>query len=138
MSVGEGIHAMAQRIKSVLTPTQLEIMQLVWDRGELSVAQVWKLLAGRRSVARNTVQTMLTRLADKGWLLVRAEGKAFYFRASRPRKSTVRGIMSQLIDTVFDGSAGRLVMTLLDDRRIPADELRRIRERIERAERRER
>jgi BlaI family penicillinase repressor len=128
---------MAKRIKPGLTPTQLEIMQLVWDHGELSVAQVWKLLAGRRAVARNTVQTMLTRLANRGWLLVRAEGNAFYFRAGQPRKSAVRGIMSQLIDTVFEGSAGRLVMTLLDDRRIPADELRRIRERIERAERKE-
>ena len=126
---------MAKRTKSTLTPAQLEIMNLVWEHGELSVAEVRALLSDRRPLARNTVQTMLTRLAERGWLLVRAEGKTFYFRAGQPRKSAVRGMMSQLIDSVFGGSASRLVMTLLDNRQISSAELRRIRERIDRAER---
>jgi BlaI family penicillinase repressor len=125
---------MAKRTKSTLTLAQLEIMDLIWEHGELSVAQVRALLDARRPLARNTVQTMLTRLAERGWLLVRAEGKTFFFRASQPRKSAVRGMMSQIIDSVFGGSASRLVMTLLDNRQISATELRRIRERIDRAE----
>jgi predicted transcriptional regulator len=44
-----------------LSPAQLEIMNFFWDHGELSVAQVWKLVGGRRPIARNTIQTMLTR-----------------------------------------------------------------------------
>ena len=110
-------------------------MNLVWDHGELTATQVWKMLAGRRSVARNTVQTMLTRLADKGWLAVRAEGKTFYFRGSQHRQSAVRIMIKQFVDSVFDGSASRLVMTLLDDRRIPADEIRQIHKLIADAER---
>ncbi len=126
---------MAKQRKSPLTPAQLEIMDLIWDHGELSVAQVRTLLGTRRPLARNTVQTMLTRLADRGWLLVRAEGKTFFFRAGQPRKSAVRGMMSQIIDSVFGGSASRLVMTLLDNRQISSADLKRIRERIDRAER---
>ena len=53
-----------------LSEAQLEIMNGVWDHGEVTVAEVGKVLAGRRSVARNTVQTVLTRLEDKGWLRV--------------------------------------------------------------------
>src|ERR1017187_1500129 len=105
---------------SSLTPAQLEIMNLFWEQGELGVAQVWKLLGERRDVARNTVQTMLTRLVEKGWLIVRAEGNAFYFQASRPRESTLRGMVSQLVDTAFGGSPTGLVMALLEDRRITA------------------
>jgi predicted transcriptional regulator len=126
---------MAKQRKSPLTPAQLEIMDLIWEHGELSVAQVRALLGARRPLARNTVQTMLTRLAERGWLLVRAEGKTHFFRAGQPRKSAVRGMMSQLIDTVFGGSASRLVMTLLDNRQISSADLKRIRERIDRAER---
>ena len=117
-----------------LPPAQLEIMNLFWDRGELGVAQVWKLLGGRRPIARNTVQTMLTRLTDRGWLQARAEGKAFVFRAARPRKAAMRGIVGQLVETAFAGSAGDLIMTLLESRRISPDEGVRIRELIERAE----
>ena len=125
---------MRQSNPSRLTPAQLEIMNLFWEQGELGVAQAWKLLAGRRNVARNTVQTMLTRLVEKGWLIVRAEGNAFFFQASRPRESTLRGMVSQLVDTAFGGSPTGLVMALLEDRRITAGEASRIRELIDRAQ----
>jgi len=120
--------------ESKLTPAQLEIMNLFWEQGELGVAQVWKLLSARRKVARNTVQTMLTRLVERGWLLARPEGKAFCFRASRPRKSTLRRMVSQLLDTAFDGSASGMVMALLEARRLSADEAQRIRTLIDRSQ----
>jgi len=109
-------------------------MNLLWDQGELGVAQVWRLLSERRKVARNTVQTTLTRLVEKGWLKVRVEANAFYFRAARPRGSTLRGIVGQLVDTAFAGSAPGLVMALLEDRRISPEEARKIRELIDRAQ----
>jgi BlaI family transcriptional regulator, penicillinase repressor len=120
--------------ESKLTPAQLEIMNLFWERGELGVAQVWKLLSARRKVARNTVQTMLTRLVERGWLLARPEGKAFCFRASRPRKSTLRRMVSQLLDTAFDGSASGMVMALLEARRLSPDEAQHIRTLIDRSQ----
>ena len=114
-----------------LTPAQLEIMNLFWQHGELGVAQVRQMLSSRRAIARNTVQTMLKRLADKGWLHARAQGNAFYFRAARPRKSTLRGMLSQLLDSAFGGSASGLVMALMESRRISPAEARRIRELID-------
>ena len=124
----------AHPLQSKLTPAQLEIMNLFWEQGELGVAQVWKLLSARRKVARNTVQTMLTRLVERGWLLARPEGKAFCFRASRPRKSTLRRMVSQLLDTAFNGSASGMVMALLEARRLSADEAQRIRTLIDRSQ----
>lgn len=117
-----------------LTPGQLEIMNLFWEQGELGVAQVWKLLSERRRVARNTVQTMLARLVDKGWLQARASGNAFYFRAARARRSTLRGMVAQLLDTAFAGSTSRMVMTLLEARRLSPDEAQHIRALIEKAQ----
>ena len=114
-----------------LTPAQLEIMNLFWEHGELGVAQVWQLLTEHKTVARNTVQTMLKRLADKGWLQPRAQGNAFYFRAARPRKSTLRGMLGQLLDGAFGGSPSGLVMALMESRRISPAEAQRIRELID-------
>jgi len=114
-----------------LTPAQLEIMNLFWQHGELGVAQVRQMLSSRRAIARNTVQTMLKRLADKGWLHARAQGNAFYFRAARPRKSTLRGMLGQLLDGAFGGSASGLVMALMEARRVSPAEARRIRELID-------
>ncbi len=76
---------------------------------------------------------MLTRLADKGWLHVRAEGNTFYYRAARARKSAVHGLLTGLLDTAFSGSASGLIMALLESRRLSSEDARRIRELIDRA-----
>jgi predicted transcriptional regulator len=130
------VNIVSRTAGSSLTAVQLEIMNLFWEEGELGVAQVWKLLSSRRPVARNTVQTTLTRLVEKGWLRSRAEGNTFYFRAARPRKSTLRALVTRLVDTAFGGSASGLVMTLLESGRISIEEAERIRQVIDRAPRR--
>jgi len=125
---------MAGASKPTLTRPQLEIINFFWEHGELGVAQVWELLSARRKIARNTVQTTLTRLVDKGWLKVRVESNAFYFRAARARRATLRQILSQLVDTAFGGSASGLVMTLLENRQVSREEAQRIRELIDRTQ----
>jgi BlaI family penicillinase repressor len=117
-----------------LSVAQTEIMNVVWEQGEVTLAQVYAALAARRALARNTVQTQLTRLVEKGWLLHRSEGKAFYYRATVPRDAARSRVVQRLVDAVFGGSAEGLVMTLLDGRKLSKEEADRIRALIERAE----
>jgi predicted transcriptional regulator len=113
----------------------MEIMNLVWDRGEVTVAEVWEALRGKRAIARNTVQTTMTRLDEKGWLKHRAAGKTFHYSAAAERESALTQVVSRLVDSAFAGSAEGLVMALLDGRGVSEAEAARIREMIEGAER---
>lgn len=117
-----------------LSEAQTEIMNVVWEHGEVTMAEVWTTLSARREVARNTVQTQLTRLVEKGWLRYRTAGKAFYYRATVARDEARRQVVQRLVDAAFDGSAEGLVMTLLDGRRLSREEADRIRALIEQAE----
>ena len=110
-----------------LTPAQMEIMELVWDQGEIGVAEVWKALSERRPVARNTVQTTLARLHERGWLRVRAAGNAFVYSAVRPRQSVVSRMVERLADTAFGGSLSGLVAAIVESPRLSDAEARRIR-----------
>jgi predicted transcriptional regulator len=123
-----------EQTRPQLSEAQMEIMNLVWERGEVTVAQVWQALREKRAVARNTVQTTMTRLDEKGWLTHRAEGKTFYYSAAAERESALSQVVSRLVDTTFAGSAEGLVMALLDGRGVSEREAARIREMIERAE----
>ena len=120
-----------------LSEAQMEIMSVVWESAQgASVSDVWKALAAKRAVARNTVQTMLVRLEEKGWLTHRdGPGGGFIYLAKRPRHSAVRKMVSKLVETAFAGSADDLVMALIQGRGVSKDEARRIREMIEKAER---
>jgi len=117
-----------------LSEAQLEIMNVIWDRGEATVADVWRALAARRKVARNTVLTMVQRLEEKGWLRRDTGGHAHRYRASVPRGATLGTMVRRLVETAFAGSAEGLVLALLDGRGVSKDEADRIRAMIDRAE----
>ena len=120
-----------------LSDAQMELMNLVWDAGDegATVMGVWKALAARRPLARNTVQTMFVRLEEKGWLRHVEEGPGFRYFARRPRDSTLRRLVSRLVETAFAGSADGLVTALLQGRGVSKDEAERIRALIDAAER---
>ena len=109
-----------------LSAAQLEMMDVVWECGAVSVAEVWAALGGERKLTRNTVQTTMTRLEGKGWLAHRVVGQSFLYRAARPREDTLNTLVTRLVETAFRGSAEGLVMALVDGRGLSADERRRI------------
>jgi BlaI family penicillinase repressor len=119
-----------------LSAFQLEIMNVVWELGECAVADVLGELQRRRPCARNTVQTMMTRLEDKGWLRHRDVGGKFVFRAAIRREHAQRKLLEQVVETVFDGSAEGLLLTLLTDCKLSPAEASRIRRMINEAEKR--
>ena len=97
-----------------LSDVQLEIMNVFWKRREATVGEVWQVLAARRNVARNTVQTLIVRLKDKGWLKYRIIDNTQHFRPAVPLKKVQRQLVRKMVDLAFGGSAERLVATLLE------------------------
>ena len=118
-----------------LSEAQLEIMNVVWRAGEATVGEIWKALAGRRKVARNTVLTLMERLEKKGWLRRRVDGHVYRYSAAVGREATLGKIVGRLVDTAFDGSTEGLMMALLDERGVTPAEAERIREMIDKAKR---
>jgi predicted transcriptional regulator len=110
-----------------LTPAQGEIMDIVWDRGEVSASEVRRVLSQTREVARNTVRTLLERMEEKGWISHREEGRTFLYSATQPRHATIGRKVQEVIETICGGSAEALVTALLDYRGLSSGELERIR-----------
>ena len=119
---------------NTLTTAQREIMEIVWKRGEVTVAEVRDTIAANREVARTTVQTMMVRLEDRGWLTHREDGRTFVYSAKRPRKVSLGAKVSQMVDQLFAGSPEELVTALIEYRGLTADEAIRIRDMIHQAE----
>jgi BlaI family transcriptional regulator, penicillinase repressor len=120
----------------LLAEAQLEIMNILWRSGGGTVAQVLEQVRLRRPVSRNTVQTMLSRLDEKGWLKHRDEDGTFYYLPVIPREKAQHQVLGQVIDTVFDGSTAGIVMALLQNRSLTREEAARIRRMIKDAEER--
>ena len=124
---------MAKPSLPALSDAQLEIMTLVWDRGEVTVGEVWGVLSARRKVARNTVRTLLERMEQKGWLKHREDGRTYLYSAAQPRPAAIGQAVLNVVDHVCGGSPEVLLTALLDHRGVTADELARIRAMLDKA-----
>ncbi|HAW28368.1 MAG TPA: penicillinase repressor [Planctomycetaceae bacterium] len=125
---------MAKADTTPLTEIQREMMEIVWQREEVTVSEVRDALSAQRPLARNTVQTMLVRLEEKGWLKHREQGRTFVYSANRPRTVSLGAKVSQMVGRLFAGSPEEMVTALLEYRGLSADEAERIRAMIEAAE----
>ena len=92
------------------------------------------LISAKRPIARNTVQTTLVRLEDKGWLKHRQVANAFRYSPVVERQTSLGGMLCNLVDDAFEGSVEGLVMTLLQERSLSAGEADRIRKMIDHSE----
>jgi predicted transcriptional regulator len=116
-----------------LSPAQNQIMDIVWERGEVTASEVRRALAQSRQVARNTVRTLLERMEHKGWLTHREEGRTYLYAAAQPRQHTIGQKVHEIVETICGGSPEALVNALLDYRGLSSDELKRIRELLDEA-----
>lgn len=110
-----------------LSESQREIMEIIWDLGEATVSDVRDVLLRRRSVARNTVRTLIERMEEKGWLTHRHEERTYFYSAALPRDVLVGQKVVQVIDQVCGGSPETLMAALLDYRGMSTAELERVR-----------
>ncbi len=126
---------MGKHDASPLTETQREIMEVVWELGGATVSDVQGRIAARREVARNTVQTLMVRLEEKGWLRHVEQGRKFVYSATRPRTTSLGARVAHMVDFLFGGSPEQLVNALLEYRSLSESELQNIRDMIDQADR---
>jgi BlaI family transcriptional regulator, penicillinase repressor len=120
---------MAKRDEPPALPSdaQVEVLNVLWERGEATVGELWQAISAQRPVARNTVLTLVTRLEEKGWLRRHEEGNVLRYSAVVPKQTALRQIARRLVDTAFGGSAEGLIMTLLGGGDLSEGETARIR-----------
>ena len=116
-----------------LSQSQREIMEIVWDRGEVSAIEVRDILSKKRDLAKNTVRTLLDRMEEKGWLKHREDGRTYLYSAAQPREASIGQKVLEVVEHVCGGSPEELVTALLDYRGLSPQELKRIRTMLDEA-----
>jgi BlaI family penicillinase repressor len=115
-----------------LTPLELEIMQVLWQSGPCTVAEVQPKL--QAELAYTTVQTMLNVLLRKKKVKRVQEGRAYRYRPAVSRERATGSALSDLVKRMFGGSSEALLMAMVDSRQISAEELARVAQRLAAAE----
>lgn len=117
-----------------LSGRQLAIMNILWERGESTVADVQAALDVERDLAYSTVATVLSRMEKKGLVTHRVEDRVYFYEPAITRDGAGKSLIGDVIERIFGGSPAELVNHLLESENIDPSELQRIKELVRKHE----
>lgn len=109
--------------KPIPTDQELEILKLVWQRGQATVREIYQDLLKQRKIAYTTVLTMMGILERKGHLKKTAGERAYVYSPAQPQAQVVEGMVKEFVKRVFNGSPKPLLVHLVGDRELSPSEL---------------
>jgi BlaI family penicillinase repressor len=114
-----------------LGKVQLEIMQVLWERGEATAREITDTLCLSTPIAHSTVQTLLRKLEVKGAVSHENRERVFIFRPISQQSEVSQSAARDLLTRVFGGSVYGLVSHLLKHETISEEEMQRLRRLID-------
>jgi predicted transcriptional regulator len=124
---------MTKPLHSVLSRRERQIMDLLYELGRATAADVMRALPGEPS--DSTVRTQLRVLEAKGHVRHEEEGQKYVYLPVVPRRVVRKSALKHVVNTFFDGSVEKVVAALLgpDGGRLSDEELDRIAELVDKA-----
>jgi BlaI family transcriptional regulator, penicillinase repressor len=122
---------MTKKQLQAMSPAETEILRLNWQLGEATVQQICDLLPPKRNIGYKTVQTLLRRLENKGYIKHKKKGKAFVFVPAVKREDVVKRTVVDFLDRLFGGDPTPLMQFLAEDGRINDKDIERLKKLID-------
>ena len=101
-------------------------MKVVWERDSVTVRDVYEALLERRKVAYTTVMTMMKILEQKKYLQKNQSDRAYVYRPAQPKGQVIGAMVREFVNRVFNGSAEPLLVHLVNEHNLSAEELEEI------------
>jgi len=117
---------MTQKKLPALSPSETEILRLVWQLDKATVQDVCNKLPARRKIAYATVQTLLRRLEKKGYVKHRIRGKAHVFFAAVKSENVIKRSVNDFLDRLFGGDPIPLMQYLAEHGKIDAGDIEKL------------
>ena len=124
---------MARKPSKTLTEAELRLMDVLWQKGSATVAEVTAALPPP-PIAYNSVLTTMRILEQKGYVTHDEAGRAFIYRPLIERDAAAQNAVGHVLSRFFDNSAGELALRLIENERPSSEELSRLKALIEQYE----
>lgn len=95
---------------------EAEVLRVVWDKGDVTVRDVYEELRLRRRIAYTTVMSVLRNLSAKGLLLQDTSKPAYVYRAAVRDEEVARGILQAVVEKIMGGRTEPLITYLSEYR----------------------
>jgi BlaI family transcriptional regulator, penicillinase repressor len=122
---------LARNKSATLTEAELRIMHVLWQKGSATVHEVLESLPDEPPLAYNSVLTIVRILEKKGYVKHVKDRRAHVYTPQIAREDATRSEVRRLVSRFFGNSHEMLVLNILEDESIDAQELDRLRQLLE-------
>lgn len=105
------------------TESELEILQILWEKGNCTVRDVHEILTRNKEAGYTTTLKLMQIMHEKGLVKRDTSSKTHIYSALASQQKTQQHLVSRLIDNAFNGSAARMVMQALGNHKSSKDEI---------------
>lgn len=116
------------------TDSELEILNILWDKGPSTVRDVHEVLEKNKDAGYTTTLKLMQIMYEKKLLKRDTSNKSHVYTAAISQEKTQGQIVKRMIDSVFNGSASQLVMQALGSHKASSEELEEIKKYLEEME----
>lgn len=88
-------------LRKVFGDLEADVMDVVWTRGSVTVGDVWQDLRGDRELAYTTIKTVMSRLAEKGYLKRSTKERAHTYESTMGRDEFLRAVSDEVLEGLF-------------------------------------
>jgi predicted transcriptional regulator len=122
---------MPRRASTTLTEAELRLMNVLWQKGSATVHQLIEGLPPKPALAYNTILTTIRILEKKGYVKHLKNGRAHIYMPLVGQKEATRFEVRNLVNRFFKNSHELLVLNILEDKNLDAEELKRMTQLLE-------
>ena len=105
------------------TESELEILRVLWERGEATVRDVHEELSKTKDAGYTTTLKLMQIMHEKGMVKRDESSKTHKYTPLISREKTQKQFVGKMIDTLFQGSSSQLVMQALGNHKASKEEL---------------
>ncbi|MBB6500604.1 BlaI/MecI/CopY family transcriptional regulator [Pedobacter cryoconitis] len=114
---------MSSQLTAKPTESELEILQILWEKGNCTVREVHEILTLNKEAGYTTTLKLMQIMHEKGLVQRDTSSKTHIYSALASQQKTQQHLVSRLIENAFSGSAASLVMQALGNHTSSKDEI---------------
>ncbi len=126
---------MKQELRINPTPSELEILQVLWSRGPSTVREIHEVLSQEKEIGYTSALKLLQIMTTKGLVQRSEDQRAHVYTAALPAEKTKQQFAADVLQRVFRGSTSQLMQHALQGRRSSKKEIDEIRRMLDEYER---
>lgn len=122
--------------KEIIKPTEseMEILQVLWEKGDSTVREVHEILTTKKEAGYTTTLKLMQIMHDKGLLNRNDDARSHIYSAVVKKESMQKQVVNKMINGMFKGSSAKLIMHALGNHRASKEELAEIKKYLDELE----